>query len=333
MFDALGALRLSNAAFAALWDLPEIRPLPGGAEAAGAALRFHEVADLQSRLLADGAGRQEFIARMVRVFHERAAADGLLAHREAGTVRWRSAPLADGGLVLSFDAAPPRPAAEEAADVAALLADGVRSVEAWGEVLGHAHYGALNSRQQAYVDSIRDAAAAMERLLAAVDQLRDPAILDDGTAAADVHALLSQVLGAARERAKRREVDLHFDCQPAIGVARLSAEAFACLLGLILDMALVGTSPGDAISLAAQRELGRPAPDRRRYRRGLDVSAEGGHDRARRRVCFGDPRLRGGAGLGLRPDHRAGRGTTVHPAPGVKVKFAGSARTRKGHGL
>ncbi len=281
VFDAGGTLRLSNAAFAALWDLPEIRPQPGGAEAAGEPLRIHEVADLQARLLADGMERQEYPGRMARLFRDRAAADGRLSHREAGEVRWRAAPLADGGLVLSFDAAPPRAGVEaSAADVAALLADGVRSVAAWGEVLAHAHYGALNPRQQAYVDSIRDAASAMERLLAAVDRLRDEAPADDA-AAEDVHALLSKVLGEAREIARRREVDLHFDCRPEIGVARLSAEAFERLLGLILDMALAGTSPGDAVSLAAQRELGGglriTVAD---TGAGWDVAAEGGSDRA-----------------------------------------------------
>jgi len=64
------------------------------------------------------------------------------------------------------------------------------------------------------------------------------------------------VLASARERAARREVDLHFDCQPAIGVERLSLESFERLLGMTLDMALTGCSPGDAISLAAQREPG-----------------------------------------------------------------------------
>ncbi|MGE4527315.1 MAG: PAS-domain containing protein [Rhodospirillaceae bacterium] len=254
VFDAGGTLRLSNAAFAALWELPEIRPLPGGAEASDAALRFTEVVDLQARLIAEAAERRDFTARMARLFHDRDAAEGVLAHASRGTVRWRSAPLADGGAVLSYDAAADIPT-DGCGSLAPVLAGGVRSIAGWSEVLAYAHYGALNPRQQAYIDSIRDAAAAMERLLVATDELQgggDP----EPPETLDVHAALSDALAAARERANRREVDLHFDCQPAIGAERLSLDAFERLLGMALDMALAGCSPGDAISLAAQREPG-----------------------------------------------------------------------------
>jgi len=255
VFDAGGTLRLSNAAFATLWELPEIRPLPGGAEASDAALRFTEVIDLQARLIADTDERRDFSACMARLFHDRDASEGTLSHANCGTVRWRSSPLADGGCVLSYDAITDTPSGGDCAGLAPVLAGGVRSISGWSEVLAHAHYGALNPRQQAYIDSIRDAAAAMERLLVAADEMREGGEAEPQETL-DVHAALSDALAAARERAARREVDLHFDCQPAIGAERLPLIAFERLLGMTLDMALTGCSPGDAISLAAQREPG-----------------------------------------------------------------------------
>ncbi|MBN2751069.1 MAG: PAS-domain containing protein, partial [Rhodospirillaceae bacterium] len=181
VFDAGGNLRLSNTAFATLWDLPEIRPLPGGTEASGAALRFTEVVDLQSRLIADPLARQDFSARMTRVFHERAARDGIATHIAHGTVHWRAAPLADGGAVLSYETTNTDTATNSLADIAPVLASGVRSVAGWSDVLAHAHYGALNPRQQAYVDSIRDAAAAMDRLLIASDDIRNTEAPEEAT--------------------------------------------------------------------------------------------------------------------------------------------------------
>lgn len=249
VFDAGGNLRLSNASFASLWDLPEIRPLPGGAEAAGAALRFHEVVDLQARLIADPADRPAFAALMARVFHDRDAKDGSLGHAQRGLLRWQAAPLADGGLVLSYDTVPMQ---ADVADLAAVLAGSVRSIAGWAEVLAHGHYGVLNPRQQAYVDSVRDAAAAADRLLAAVDELRSGP-RREVPEAVDVHAALSEVLNAVRERAQRREVDLHFDCLPEIGTERLVLTPFERLLGLIFDMTLASTQPGASVSLAAQR--------------------------------------------------------------------------------
>jgi len=252
VFDSSGVLKLSNAAFALLWDLPEIRPLPGGGDAAGA-LRFTEVVDLQARLLSDLAERADFAELMGRVFHERDGKDGTLGHAARGLLRWQSAPLADGGLVLSYDVVPMQ---TDVADLAAVLAGGVRSIAGWAEVLAHGHYGAMNPRQQAYVDSVRDAAAAADRLLAAVDDLRAPR--REVPEAVDVHAALSEVLNLARERAQRREIDLHFDCLPEIGTERLVLTPFERLMGLVFDMALAGCQTGDAVSLAAQREPNGP---------------------------------------------------------------------------
>lgn len=254
VFDLAGRLKLSNAAFALLWDLPEIRPLPGGADALGS-LRFGEVVDFQVRLIADPAERPGFAALMARVFRDREARDGTLNHLGRGLLRWQAAPLADGGMVLSYDSVPMQ---ADVADLAAVLAGGVRSIAGWAEILAHGHYGVLNPRQKAYVDSVRDAAAAADRLLAAVDDLRAPPPRREVPEVVDVHAALSEVLNAVRERAQRREIDLHFDCLPEIGAERLVLTPFERLMGLIFDMALTGAQTGDSVSLAAQREPSGP---------------------------------------------------------------------------
>ncbi len=258
VFDGAGILRLSNAAFANLWDLPEVRPQPGGADASGQAMRFREVVDLQALQLGDGLPRDAFVTQMAQILQQRELQTGTLPHKGVGVVQWQAAPVADGGLVLSY--ACMRSVADDgigAQSIASLVTDVVRSIAGWGDVLVHGHYGGMNQRQQAYVDSIRDGAAALDRVLTAVDEIPQ---LSDATTfvteAVDVHVILSRALAEARPRVQRRGVNLYFDCLPDIGSHRMIRASFQRLLELILDMAIDSTSASDSITLAAQRENG-----------------------------------------------------------------------------
>jgi len=257
VFDGTGVLRLSNAAFATLWDLPEVRPQPGGTEATGNALRFHEVVDFQSNFLSDANARNAFSASMANVRHQRQLQTGVLPHIDFGPVQWQAAPVADGGLVLSYarvsaggDGTLPH------ADIAAMLAGAMQSIAGWGDVLAHGHYGELNPRQKAYVESICDNAAAIDRVLLAAEELGDGTAKTATAETVDVHMALSHVLASVRDRAQRREVELYFDCVPDIGRHRLWKEGFQRLMGMMFDMALASTSATDSMSLAAQRDAG-----------------------------------------------------------------------------
>ena len=253
VFDGGGVLCLSNAAFARLWDLPEVHPQPGGAEASGTQLRFPEVVEMQARFLVGETGTAPFAARMAEVYHSRAARVGVLTHARMGQVAWNAAPLPDGGVVFAYDAGGGGGAlgASLAGGLTRVIAAAQRSIAGWSDVLSHGHARSSDTRRHAYLDSISAAALAMERLLAVVDDAA--AESPPSESPADLHAVLSEALARVRDRAARRAIELVFDCPPDIGQIPLAVEPFSRLVALVFDVALAGTAQGDRIALSARR--------------------------------------------------------------------------------
>ena len=311
VFGSDGRLKLSNPAYATIWDLsPE--DLAGGPHVGQIAEKFRGFFD-------DGADWSERKARLVaRLTADRPSSNPL--HRLDGSVLQAvTVPLPDGNVLQSYldvtdstrveNALRERTEALEAAgrlkseflaNVSYELRTPLTSITGYAEMLTNPIYaGALAPRQLEYSRNILESAQQFTRL---VDDILDLATIEAGymeleTRAVDIHALLSSVLTLQQAQARNQGLRLEFDCPPTIGAVPGDERRLKQVVFSLVSNALKFTPAGGTVTVAAYRADARVAlvvADT-----GIGVAAE---DQARVFEKFerGNPQARqAGAGLGL----------------------------------
>jgi signal transduction histidine kinase len=266
VYGADGRQRLCNAAFGALWDLPDDAPALG--DFLDASRTFFEPDDdwpaKRGRLVSRLLGRQSGLSRLVRT-------DGLVL--DAAHI-----PLPDGGALLSYtdvtdsagleDALRGRAAAMQDAnrmksDFLATLSHQVRgpltAITGFSELLAGGYVGELNKRQAEYAAGI---ASQSEALAAMFDAVLDLAGMEAGleseleTEIIDLHAALAEAFNMMRERARAKKITLEFDCAPDIGWLEADAKKLHHSVLHLLGNAVTHTGNGGQISLAATHKKG-----------------------------------------------------------------------------
>ena len=336
VFGSDGRLKLSNPAYAQMWQL-DPADLQGEPHVA-------EIIEKQRAFYDDGGDWPAMKRRIIARLTTHMAESTRLARRDGSILQAVTVPLPDGNVLLSYLDVTDSTRVEHAlrernealetagrlksefiANVSYELRTPLNAIIGFAEILTNQYFGELTPRQLDYSRGILDSS---HRLLSLINDILDLATIEAGymtleTQEVDIHALMSSVLSLSRERARKQSLKLEFDCPTDIGNLVADERRLKQALFNLISNALKFTPSGGTVTLAARRTADRVAlivADT-----GVGVPRE---DQARIFEKFerGSPNARqSGPGLGLslvksfielhggtvEMDSRPGSGTTV----------------------
>ena len=270
VFGTDGRLRLSNAAFAQLWNLSEEdmkdNPL-FGALADKAAPLYHDMS-FWDALKARATDPNPEVRRHV---------SGEIERSDAKMLTWLSKPLPDGATLFAFNdvtnarkaeaALIERAAALEEADrmksefvshVSYQLRTPLTTISGYSDFLQNGGAGEMNDKQSEYVFAIQ---SASEDLAKTIDDILDIAaieanVLDLELGDVDVHAMLENSLDYVATKADDTRISLSLKSSPDIGVIRADETRLKQVIYNLLSNALRYTKPGGVIELGGKKAEG-----------------------------------------------------------------------------
>ena len=266
VFGGDGRLKLNNPAFAILWNLE-----PGSLSDDTHIADFIESTRPFLASITDWeAHKERLIARLM----SREASSGRLVRGDDTVLQHASVPLPDGAVLLSYlDVTDGYKVESALRDRAEALQDADRlksefianvsfevrtpltSIMGFAEVLSEEYFGKLNRRQKEYSAGILESSRT---LMAIVSDILDLATIDAGRMAleidtVDLHSMLAGVLGLIRERARRKALNVAFDCPADIGWIVADTKRLRQVVFNLLGNAVAFTPPRGKIGLAAER--------------------------------------------------------------------------------
>jgi len=270
VFSSDGRLRLSNPAYGRIWNMT-------GEQLAGEP-HITDLIALHRPLFATAGDWPAVQEGMLALFAERIARHGRIERSDGAILDYASVPLPDGAVLTTWldvsDSAHVERALRERNDALA-AADSLKSefianvsaevktplatVLAYSEMLSNEHFGTLTARQRDYATGITESAQHLQQVLS---DILDLATIEAGQMtlqlnAIDVHAMLTGVLGLARERVRQKQIALDFLCPLEIGWMVADERRIRQVLFNLLSNAVKSTPKGGRITFAALRE---PAP-------------------------------------------------------------------------
>ncbi len=200
---------------------------------------------------------------------------GQLERQDGSTLQVATVPLPDGNVLLSYldvtnstrvqRALRERNEALETAgrlksefiaNVSYELRTPLNAIIGFAEILTNQYFGELNPRQLDYSRGILDSS---HRLLTLINDILDLATIEAGymmleTEHIDIHSLMASVLALTRERARKQNLNLEFDCPPDLGTLTADERRLKQALFNLISNAIKFTPPGGTIRLEAHRE-------------------------------------------------------------------------------
>jgi signal transduction histidine kinase len=267
VFGSDGRLKLWNPAYGEIWQL----------QPADLANRPHVTALIdKARALYDTGNDWERtrFAAIERVTNYTGHSERL-ERRDGSVLDVNAVPLPDGNVLLSYldvtDSIRVQRALREKndalemaghlksefiANVSYELRTPLNAIIGFAEILTNQYFGTLNDRQVEYSRGILDSS---QRLLSLINDILDLASIEAGQLAlertpVDVHALLAGILALSRERARRLEITLDFDCPTDIGTIVLDERRIRQTMFNLVSNAIKFTPAGGTVTLAARRE-------------------------------------------------------------------------------
>ncbi|MGP1394148.1 MAG: ATP-binding protein [Inquilinaceae bacterium] len=266
VFGSDGRLRLSNPAFAKIWDLdPE--DLAGHPH-------ISEILDKNRRFYPDTGAWETQRTAMVAEALSREADHGRLERADGSVLEYASVPLPDGAVLNSFLDVTDSVRVEQAlrasnealetadrlksefiANVSYQLRTPLNAIMGFAEILNNQYFGPLNERQAEYTGSVVEAS---KRLLALINDILDLATIEAGYMAlepkpVDVEALIRSVYDLSHEWAGKQDLRLRMECEPDVGIIEADGRRLKQALFNLVSNAVRFTPPGGDIILAAQR--------------------------------------------------------------------------------
>jgi signal transduction histidine kinase len=264
VFGPDGRMKLHNAAFARIWDMSE-------AELDGEP-HIRTIADVATRKFGDGAMWDRLIQQIV---------SGAAQQRDMGDVERSDrtilslalSPLPDGATLATFadvtdrfrieSALRDRGDALEAADklksdfikhVSYELRTPLNTILGFSEHLASGVPGALNERQNEYVDAIVTGAGTLKEL---VNDILDLALVESGALRLeleriDLYGLLADVAVHAGEWAAKMDLKLELDCPPGVGTFLADLRRMRQIVFNLLSNAFKFTPRGGKIILSGR---------------------------------------------------------------------------------
>jgi signal transduction histidine kinase len=368
VFGSDGRLKLYNPVYANLWELDDA--------ILGAKPHLSEILERTRALMPapdnstvwldeDWAKKKALIAAQLL---SRGQSDGRLNLTNGKAIKYVNVPLPDGAVLLSYvdisdsakiesalrDRAEAMEQADQVksefiADVSREVRTPLNTVIGFADMLSQEYFGDLNPRQSEYAQSISETG---RNIMSVVSDVLDLANMDAGrlelnNESIDIHGLLVSSFNLIKDRAKRRSINLEFDCAPDIGWMTGDTGRLKQVIYNLMANAATYTPPRGKITLGAAREkdqvvirvidtgVGIPNSDKQRIFRPFDKGggASPANDETKPHILGKDGER--GVGLGLTIAKRfierhggtidvkslVGRGTTVD------IKFPGIEHT------
>jgi len=264
VFGPDGKLKLHNAAFARIWEL-EPASLEGEPH-------IQRIAEMCSARFGVAPEWQRLVAG-ISSGAERRRDWGEMERSDKTILSLSLAPLPDGATLVTFadvtdrfrieSALRDRNEALEAADrlksdfihhASFLFRDPLNAVHGFADLLASGSAGALNERQQEYVEDIL---TASNKLAEVTSDILDLAMIDSGAmrlelARVDLFELLSRAAASLKRHAESLDIAFTLDCAPDIGIVILDQRRVRQIVFNLLSNAFKYTPRGGAIALGAR---------------------------------------------------------------------------------
>ncbi len=266
VFGSDGRLTLCNPEFRSIWRIPEDGFEPE--------TRLGEVLERMRDLLPtveDWPARKEALAAAILSRKQRRER---LERPDGRIIDIAHLPLPDGAVLVSYldvtdsvrveDALRQRARALAEADrmKSAFIANvshevrtPLNTIQGFADMLSEEYFGPLTPRQAEYARGIADTARSLTGVVADVIDLAtiQAGRMELARDTVDVHALLAGALNLSRERARRKDINLHFDCAPNIGHLVGDEQRLKQVVFHLLGNALTFTPDRGTVTLAAER--------------------------------------------------------------------------------
>lgn len=268
VYGANGRLKLSNPAFARIWNLgaqllesePHVRQL---------------IAETRVFFTVSDEAWEEIMETRVARATEPEARSGRRERADGTIIDWTLVPLPDGASLFTFQdvtdsirverALRERADAMETADrlksefVASIsyeLRTPLNAIVGFAEILEKQFFGELNERQLEYSRGIVESS---EQLIALINDILDLATIEAGylkldVGAIDVRALMESVQKLSHERAYTQSIELKLECDKDAGSLVADARRLRQALFNLLSNAFKYTPEGGSVTLSAVRQ-------------------------------------------------------------------------------
>ncbi len=271
VFGSDGKMKLSNPAFAQLWGMNE--SLLGGEP---------HLSDIMNATRPLTAGIETwtdeqwlaYVKSLVVQYTGRQAANGRIQLRNGTILDYSSVPLPDGAVLLSYldvsDSARVEAAlrqraealqqanrlkSEFIANVSFEIRTPLTTLKGFADILAQEYFGKLNERQMEYCQGIIDSS---QGLTSVINDILDMASIEAGMMTleldtVEIHAMLASVLSLIHERARRKFLEIDFDCPPDVGWIVADEKRLKQVLFYLLSNAVNVSPPRGIVRLQASR--------------------------------------------------------------------------------
>ena len=268
VFGPDGRLKMHNAAFETMWNLPE--------DALKDEPRFRDLTQLFLGLYHDREFWKDMAARTTDPSPEaRRHVQGEINRSDDTILTYLSRPLPDGATLVAWEdvtssrrteaALRERAEAMEAAErlkmefvghVSYQLRTPLTTISGYSELLQSGAAGELEDKQAEYIFAIQTAAEDLTRTIS--DILDFSAIeadtIDLELGDVDIYELLSDALEFVGAKAEENNIDLVFNCPKNIGMIRADEKRIEQIVDNLLSNGLRFTKPGGRVELGAMVE-------------------------------------------------------------------------------
>ncbi len=267
VFGLDGRLKLSNAAFAAMWKV-EAGEIEDD-------MAFDRVIEICQRTFHDRATWAQVRGRITDPSPEaRTEFRGEMRRSDETVLKFLTRPLPDGATLVAFqditadrrveDALRERAEAFEQADqlkgqfvekVSYQLRNPLQAISGNAELLQQRIFGPLNDRQVEQVGSILEGSGSLTKL---IDNILDLAMVEAGSAQLnlgpmDVFQTIQDSVQMAASKASDTEVPIRIKCDPKIGEIDADQKRITQVIVNLLSNAQRHTERGDTITISAER--------------------------------------------------------------------------------
>lgn len=267
VYGADGRLKLSNPAFARIWNLP-LELLSSEPHARQVIDRTHDFFDVSAEEW------PEILETMVAQATEAESMSGRFERADGSIVDWAQVPLPDGASLYTFldvtdsihveRALLERNEALETADrlksefianISYELRTPLNAIVGFAEILENQFFGSLNERQLEYSHAIVESS---QRLMTLINDILDLASIEAGymhleCKETSVLGLLETIETLGHERALNRDIHLKLECPEDTGTAFVDERRLKQALFNLLSNAIKFTPQGGSVTLSAER--------------------------------------------------------------------------------
>ena len=269
VFGGDARIKLANASYGRIWRIPE--------QVIATNPHVDDIASFIRPYFPDEEAWERRREDFVTMLGEREARTGRIDRTDGSVLDYASVPLPDGAVLFVFRdvsdsirverALTERAEALETADrlksefianVSYELRTPLNTIIGFAEILTDQYFGTLNPRQIEYSRGILESS---QRLLALINDILDLATIEAGHMSleletVDLYRMLSSVLSLTRERARKKKLDIEFDCPPDIGAIVADERRIKQALFNILSNSIKFTPENGAITFTARRAAG-----------------------------------------------------------------------------